>query len=70
MTGYEKNAGRSGGFSLIEVLVSVVVLSFGLLSLRRHAALLICSDGLTDQVPAEAIRQVVRSAGGSPEPHW
>ena len=35
--------------------------------LPADAALLICSDGLTDQVPAEAIRQVVRSAGGSPE---
>ena len=35
--------------------------------LPPDAALLICSDGLTDQVPADTIRQVVRSAGGSPE---
>jgi PPM family protein phosphatase len=33
--------------------------------LPPDAALLICSDGLTDQVPAERIRQIVRSAGGS-----
>jgi serine/threonine protein phosphatase PrpC len=37
------------------------------IELPPDAALLICSDGLTDQVPAETIRQVVRSAGGSPE---
>ena len=35
--------------------------------LTPDAALLICSDGLTDQVPAEIIRQIVRTAGRSPE---
>ena len=33
--------------------------------LPPDAALLICSDGLTDQVPADTIRQAVRSAGGA-----
>ena len=35
--------------------------------LPPDSALLICSDGLTDQVPTETIRQVVRSANRSPE---
>jgi serine/threonine protein phosphatase PrpC len=34
--------------------------------LPPDSALLICSDGLTDQVPADRIRHLVRSAGTSP----
>src|SRR5437763_1013277 len=36
--------------------------------LSPDAALLICSDGLTDLVPAETIRQIAVSHAGSPEP--
>src|SRR5439155_4683602 len=35
--------------------------------LSPDAALLICSDGLTDLVPAETIRQIAVSHAGSPE---
>jgi serine/threonine protein phosphatase PrpC len=37
------------------------------IDLPADAALLICSDGLTDQVPAERIRQVARAHARSPD---
>jgi PPM family protein phosphatase len=35
--------------------------------LPRSSALLLCSDGLTDQVPAEKIRRVIEQHSGDPE---
>ena len=37
------------------------------MDLPKDAALLICSDGLTDLVPAETIRQIAVARAGSPE---
>lgn len=37
------------------------------IDLPSNAALLICSDGLTDLVPSETIRQIVASRAGPPE---
>ncbi|HEX5070837.1 MAG TPA: protein phosphatase 2C domain-containing protein, partial [Vicinamibacterales bacterium] len=35
--------------------------------MEPDAALLLCSDGLTDLVPSEQIQQIVRSSAGAPE---